>query len=382
MYHKLALGPISYHGRGAVQAIAPEVLGRSLSMALVVADPALYQAGLVRKVIEALTAAGIEHAPFDAFTPNPTVDEAQAGVQAFKEARADHIIAIGGGSTIDIAKAIGIMIANPEFEDFRALEGAPATKHHAVFTIAVPTTAGTAAEVTVNYVLTDPEKRRKFVCVDPHSLPAVAVVDPDLMDSMPPDLCAATGMDALTHAVEGYITKGAWTIPDVLHLNAIKLIAASLPRAVSGDPAARERMALAQYAAGMGFSNVGLGIVHSMAHSLGAWYDTAHGIANAILLPTVMAFNAPATGEKYRHIACAMGVPDTGSMSQETYRRAAVDAVRALSDTIGIPRDLKAIAKREDADALTESAFLDACRPGNPRETTKDDIKKLFLSLL
>lgn len=378
----MVLNPVSYHGRGAIQSIAAEILGRSLQKALVVSDPALVTGGITRKVTDVLDAAGIKYALFSGVRPNPTVEDVKEGVRAYAEARVDHMVAVGGGSTIDTAKAVGVLVANPEFGDARALEGAPPTKNRAVFTIAVPTTAGTAAEVTVNYVITDAEKRRKFVCVDPHCVPEVAVVDPDMMDSMPKELAAQTGMDALTHAVEGYVTRDAWTLPDVVHLNAIKLVARNLRAAVDGDASAREAMALGQYAAGMGFSNVGLGIAHSMAHALGAVYDTPHGLANAILLPAVMAFNAPATGEKYRAVACAMGVKGAEQMLRDDYRRAAVEAVRALADGLGIPKDLQAIVKKQDVDFLAESAYLDACRPGNPCEATKDDIRELFLSLM
>ena len=382
MVHRMALNPVSYHGRGAIQSVAAEITGRGLQKALVVSDPALVTGGLTRKVTDVLETAGIRYALFSGVRPNPTVEDVKEGIRAYIESRADHIVCVGGGSTIDAAKAVGVLAANPEFGDVRALEGAAPTKNRAVFTIAVPTTAGTAAEVTINYVITDTEKKRKFVCVDPHSVPEVAVVDPDMMDSMPKELAAQTGMDALTHAIEGYVTRGAWTLPDVLHLNAIKLIAQNLRAAVDGDPTAREAMALGQYAAGMGFSNVGLGIAHSMAHALGAVYDTPHGLANAILLPAVMAFNAPVTGEKYRSIACAMGVKDAGQLKKDESRKAAVDAVRALASDVGIPKDLQAIVKRQDLDFLAESAYTDACRPGNPRDTTKEDIKALFLDLM
>lgn len=378
----MVLNPASYHGRGAIQVIAAEISGRGLQKALVISDPALVQGGLTRKVTDVLEAAGIPHALFSGVKPNPTVEDVKEGIRAYIESRADHIVAVGGGSTIDTAKAVGVLAANPEFGDARALEGAAPTKNKAVFTIAVPTTAGTAAEVTINYVITDTEKMRKFVCVDPHCVPEVAVIDPDMMDSMPKELAAQTGMDALTHAIEGYVTRGAWTLPDVMHLNAVKLITQNLRAAVDGDPSAREAMALGQYAAGMGFSNVGLGITHSMAHALSGVYDTPHGVANAILLPTVMAFNAPSTGEKYRSIACAMGMKDAGQMKKDEYRRVAVDAVRALASDLGIPRDLQAIVKKQDVDFLAQSAYLDACRPGNPRDATKEDIRELFLSLI
>ena len=313
---------------------------------------------------------------------NPTIENVQNGVEEYKKSGADFIIAIGGGSPMDTAKAIGIIINNPEFADVRSLEGVAPTKNPCVPIIAVPTTAGTAAEVTINYVITDVEKKRKFVCVDTHDIPVVAVVDPDMMSSMPKGLTAATGMDALTHAIEGYITKAAWEITDMLHLKAIEIISSSLRGAVENTPEGREGMALGQYIAGMGFSNVGLGIVHSMAHPLGAVYDTPHGVANAILLPTVMEYNADATGEKYRDIAKAMGVEGTETMSQEEYRKAAVDAVRKLAADVGIPKDLKAIVKEEDIRFLSESAAADACAPGNPKEATVDDIEKLYRSLL
>ena len=313
---------------------------------------------------------------------SPTIENVQSGVAAFKASGADCIVAIGGGSSMDTAKAVGIIIENPEFEDVRSLEGVAPTKNHAVFTIAVPTTAGTAAEVTINYVITDVEKKRKFVCVDVHDIPVVAVVDPEMMASMPKGLTASTGMDALTHAIEGYITKGAWEMTDMFHLEAIRLIAESLRGAVANTKEGREGMALGQYIAGMGFSNVGLGIVHSMAHSLGAVYDTPHGVANAILLPTVMEYNAPATGEKYRYIAKAMGVEGTEKMTQAEYRKAAVEAVRQLSKDVGIPQDLKAIVKDEDVDFLAQSAMDDACRPGNPKDPTLEDIKALYRSLM
>ncbi len=319
---------------------------------------------------------------FTDIKPNPTIENVQAGVAAFKAADADYIVAIGGGSSMDTAKAIGIIINNPEFADVRSLEGVAPTKNKSVPIIAVPTTAGTAAEVTINYVITDVQKNRKMVCVDVHDIPVVAVVDPDMMSSMPKGLTAATGMDALTHAIEGYITKGAWELSDMFHLKAIEIISRSLRGAVENTPEGRTDMALGQYIAGMGFSNVGLGIVHSMAHPLGALYDIPHGVANAIILPTVMEYNAPCTGEKYRDIARAMGVKGTENMTQEEYRKAAVDAVRQLSHDVGIPADLKDIVKPEDVQFLAESAYADACRPGNPRDTSVEELKQLYLSLM
>ena len=314
--------------------------------------------------------------------PNPTIENVQTGVAAFKASGADYIIAIGGGSSMDTAKAIGIIIANPDFADVRSLEGVAPTPNKCIPIIAVPTTAGTAAEVTINYVITDVEKKRKFVCVDVHDIPVVAVIDPDMMSSMPKGLTAATGMDALTHAIEGYITKGAWEMTDMFHLKAIEIISSSLRGAVNNTPEGREGMALGQYVAGMGFSNVGLGIVHSMAHSLGAVYDTPHGVANAIILPTVMEYNAPATGDKYKYIAKAMGVIGVDQMSQEEYRKAAVDAVRKLSADVGIPSDLKEIVKEEDIPFLAQSAYDDACRPGNPRDTSVEEIIELYKSMM
>ena len=329
-----------------------------------------------------LDEAGMPYTIYSEIKPNPTIANVQTGVKAFKDSGADYIIAIGGGSSMDTAKAIGIIATNPEFEDVVSLEGVAPTKHKAVTTFAVPTTAGTAAEVTINYVITDENKHRKMVCVDVHDIPVVAVVDPDMMASMPKGLAAATGMDALTHAIEGYITAGAWEMSDMFHLKAIEIISRSLRAAVAKEDWAIEDMALGQYIAGMGFSNVGLGIVHSMAHTLGALYDTPHGVANAILLPTVMEYNAEATGEKYREIARAMGVEGVDNMSQEEYRKAACDAVKKLSSDVGIPADLKDIVKAEDLDFLSESAYADACRPGNPKETSVADIKALFQKLM
>ena len=338
--------------------------------------------GVTKKVLDVLDENGLAYEVYSDIKPNPTVENVKTGVQAFKDAGTDYLIAIGGGSSMDTAKAIGIIINNPEFSDVISLEGVAPTKKPAVPIIAVPTTAGTAAEVTINYVITDTSKNRKMVCVDPHDIPVVAVVDPDMMSSMPKGLTAATGMDALTHAIEGYITAGAWELSDMFHLKAIEIISKSLRGAVENTPEGREGMALGQYIAGMGFSNVGLGIVHSMAHPLGALYDTPHGVANAIILPTVMEYNAPATGEKYRDIAKAMGVKGTDDMTQEEYRKAAVDAVRKLSQDVGIPANLKDIVKEEDIPFLAQSAYDDACRPGNPRETSVEEITELYKSLI
>ena len=380
--NRFVLNETSYHGKGAVSAIADEAKNRGFKKALVCSDPDLIKFEVTKKVTDVLEKAGLEYTVFSKIKPNPTIEDVQAGVAAFKECGADYLIAVGGGSSIDTAKAVGIIINNPEYADVRSLEGVAPTKKPSVPIIAVPTTAGTAAEVTINYVITDVEKNRKMVCVDPHDIPIVAVVDPDMMSTMPASLTAATGMDALTHAIEGYITKGAWELSDMFHLKAIEIIAKSLRGAVNNDPAGREGMALGQYVAGMGFSNVGLGIVHSMAHPLGALYDTPHGIANAIILPTVMEYNAPNTGEKYRDIAKAMGVEGTEKMSQEEYRKAAVDAVKQLSKDVGIPADLKSIVKPEDVAFLAQSAFDDACRPGNPRDTSVEEITELYKKLL
>ena len=382
MANRINLNGTSYHGAGAIAEIANEAKAHAFKKAFVCSDPDLIKFNVTSKVTDVLAKEGLEYEIYSDIKANPTIQNVQNGVAAFKKSGADYIIAIGGGSSMDTAKAIGIIIANPEFEDVRSLEGTAPTKNPCVPIIAVPTTAGTAAEVTINYVITDVEKKRKFVCVDTHDIPVVAVVDPDMMSSMPKGLTAATGMDALTHAIEGYITKAAWEITDMLHLKAIEIISSSLRGAVENTPEGREGMALGQYIAGMGFSNVGLGIVHSMAHALGAVYDTPHGVANAILLPTVMEYNADATGEKYRDIAKAMGVEGTETMSQEEYRKAAVDAVRKLAADVGIPKDLKAIVKEEDIRFLSESAAADACAPGNPKEATVDDIEKLYRSLL
>ena len=379
---RFVLNETSYHGAGAINNIVPEVVRRGFKKAFVCSDPDLLKFGVTQKVTKLLDNAHLEYEIYSDIKPNPTIQNVQHGVEAFKKAKADYIIAIGGGSSMDTAKAIGIIIENPEFSDVRSLEGVAPTKKPCTPIIAVPTTAGTAAEVTINYVITDVEKNRKFVCVDTHDIPVVAVVDPDMMSSMPKGLTAATGMDALTHAIEGYITKGAWEMSDMFHLEAIRLISKHLRGAVNNTPEGREGMALGQYIAGMGFSNVGLGIVHSMAHPLGAVYNTPHGVANAIILPTVMEYNAPATGEKYREIARAMGVKGVDEMTQEEYRKAAIDAVKQLSLDVGIPQDLKAIVKKEDIPFLAQSAMDDACRPGNPKDPTLQDIIKLYESLM
>lgn len=382
MANRFILNETSYHGAGAIQAIPDEIKGRGFEKCFVCSDPDLIRFGVTKKVTDVLDNAGIAYEIYSQIKPNPTIENVQTGVAAFKASGADCIIAIGGGSSMDTAKAIGIIIKNPEFADVRSLEGVAPTKNKCVPIIAVPTTAGTAAEVTINYVITDTEKNRKMVCVDPKDIPVVAVVDPDMMSSMPKGLTAATGMDALTHAIEGYITAGAWELSDMFHLKAIEIIAKNLRGAVANTPKGREGMALGQYVAGMGFSNVGLGIVHSMAHPLGALYDTPHGIANAIILPTVMAYNAPATGEKYRDIAKAMGVTGVDSMTLDEAKQAAVDAVKQLSRDVGIPENLKDIVKPEDVDFLAQSAYDDACRPGNPRQTSVAEIKELYLSLM
>ena len=379
---RIVLNTVSHHGSGAIAQLSEELLTRGFKKAFVCTDPDLIKFGVAKKATDVLDAVGFAYSVFSEIKANPTIENVQTGVAAFQASGADCIVAIGGGSSIDTAKAIGIIIENPEYADVRSLEGVAPTKKHAVFTIAVPTTAGTAAEVTINYVITDVEKKRKFVCVDTHDIPEVAIIDPDMMATMPKALTAATGMDALTHAIEGYITGAAWEMTDMFHLKAIELISTHLRSAVNGEAEGREGMALAQYIAGMGFSNVGLGIVHSMAHSLGAVYDTPHGVANAILLPTVMRYNAPATGDKYRDIAKAMGADCTCGMSEDEFRAAAVDAVQQLSIDVGIPKDLKGIAKEADLDFLAESAFADACRPGNPRDTSVAEIKELFLQLM
>ena len=380
--NRFVLNETSYHGKGAIAAIADEVKARGFSHVFVASDPDLVKFGVTKKVLDVLEGASISYTLFSDIKPNPTIENVQSGVESFKACGADCIVAIGGGSSIDTAKAVGIIITNPEFADVRSLEGVAPTKNKCVPIIAVPTTAGTAAEVTINYVITDAQNNRKMVCVDVHDIPVVAVVDPDMMATMPKGLTAATGMDALTHAIEGYITKGAWALSDMFHIEAIRIIARSLRGAVENTAEGRDGMALGQYVAGMGFSNVGLGIVHSMAHPLGALYDTPHGVANAIILPTVMEYNAPATGEKYKHIAEAMGVPGTDKMTVEEYRAAAINAVKQLALDVGIPADLKDIVRPEDVAFLAQSAYDDACRPGNPRDTSVEEITALYNSLL
>ena len=382
MANRFVLNETSYHGKGAILEIANEIKARAFKKILVCCDPDLIKLGISKKVTDILDNADIAYDVFSDIKPNPTIENVQAGVKAFKEAQADCIVAIGGGSSMDTAKAVGIIIENPEFADVKSLEGVAPTKNKCTPIIAVPTTAGTAAEVTINYVITDAENNRKMVCVDVHDIPVVAVVDPDMMATMPKGLTAATGMDALTHAIEGYITKGAWEMSDMFHIKAIEIIAKSLRGAVNSEDDGREGMALGQYIAGMGFSNVGLGIVHSMAHPLGALYDTPHGVANAIILPTVMEYNAQCTGEKYREIAKAMGVKNVDAMTLEDARVAAIDAVKQLSADVGIPADLTEIVKADDIDFLAQSAFDDACRPGNPRDTSVDEIKELYLKLM
>lgn len=382
MANRIVLNETSYHGSGAIKEIVNEVKGRNLKKAFVCSDPDLIKFNVTTKVTNILEESNLEYEIYSNIKPNPTIENVQNGVNAYKKSNADYIIAIGGGSSIDTAKAIGIIIDNPEFEDVRSLEGVAPTKNKCVPIIAVPTTAGTAAEVTINYVITDAEKNRKFVCVDTNDIPVVAIVDPDMMESMPKGLTAATGMDALTHAIEGLITRGAWEMSDMFHIKAIELISKHLRGAVENTKEGREGMALGQYIAGMGFSNVGLGIVHSMAHPLGALYDTPHGVANAIILPTVMEYNAEVTGDKYKYIAKAMGVENVENMSVEEYRKAAIDAVKKLSSDIGIPSNLKDIVKVEDIDFLAQSAYDDACRPGNPKETSVEDIANLYKSLL
>lgn len=382
MANRIVLNTISYHGAGAVAEIGPELSARGFRKAFICSGRHVVKSGEINKILDVLTPAGIEYELYTNIKPNPTIENVQTGVQAFHDFGADCIIAVGGGSVMDTAKAIGVIVNNPEFADVRSLEGVAPTKKHAVFTIAVPTTAGTAAEVTINYVITDVEKKRKFVCVDTNDIPEIAIVDPDMMTSMPPALTAATGMDALTHAIEGLITRGAWEMSDMFHLEAIRLISANLRDAVKNDPDGRKGMALGQYIAGMGFSNVGLGVVHSMAHGLSALYDTPHGVACAILLPTGLEYNAEYTGEKYRDLAKAMGVEGVDAMTQAEYRKAAIDAVKQLSADVGIPADLKGIVKDEDVQFLSESAFADACRPGNPRDTSVEEIAALYRSLL
>ena len=382
MANRIILNETSYHGQGAILSITEEAKLRGFKKAFVCSDPDLIKFNVTKKVTDLLDKEGLEYEIYSDIKANPTIENVQSGVAAFKKSGADYIIAIGGGSSMDTSKAIGIIITNPEFEDVRSLEGLSPTKNTCVPIFAVPTTAGTAAEVTINYVITDVEKKRKFVCVDPHDIPVVAFVDPDMMSSMPKGLTASTGMDALTHAIEGYTTKGANIITDMFNLKAIELIAKSLRGAVENTAEGREGMAIGQYLTGMGFSNCGLGIVHSMAHGLGALYDTPHGVANAIILPTVMEYNADAVGEKLRDVAKAMGVEGTEKMSEAEYKKAAIDAVKKLSEDVGIPKDLKEIVKPEDVDFLSQSAMDDACRPGNPRDPKFEDIKELFLSLM
>ena len=381
MANRIMLNETSYHGSGAIQEIATEAKAHGFKKALVCSDPDLIKFGVTAKVTDILDKNGLEYELYSEIKPNPTIDNVKHGVETFKKSGADYLIAIGGGSSMDTSKAIGIIIANPEFEDVRSLEGVAPTKNPCVPIIAVPTTAGTAAEVTINYVITDVERKRKFVCVDPHDMPIIAIVDPDMMSSMPKGLTASTGMDALTHAIEGYTTKAAWEMTDMFHLNAIEIIARSLRSAVANEKEGREGMALGEYIAGMGFSNVGLGIAHSMAHTLGAVYDTPHGVACAMMLPIVMEYNADCTGEKYREIARAMGVKGVDDMSVEEYRKAAIDAVAQLSVDVGIPTKLEAI-KEDDLDFLAESAHADACAPGNPKDASVEDLKALFRKIM
>ena len=381
MANRIMLNETSYHGSGAIQEIATEAKAHGFKKALVCSDPDLIKFGVTAKVTDILDKNGLEYELYSEIKPNPTNDNVKHGVETFKKSGADYLIAIGGGSSMDTSKAIGIIIANPEFEDVRSLEGVAPTKKPCVPIIAVPTTAGTAAEVTINYVITDVERKRKFVCVDPHDMPIIAIVDPDMMSSMPKGLTASTGMDALTHAIEGYTTKAAWEMTDMFHLKAIEIIARSLRSAVANEKEGREGMALGEYIAGMGFSNVGLGIAHSMAHTLGAVYDTPHGVACAMMLPIVMEYNADCTGEKYREIARAMGVKGVDDMSVEEYRKAAIDAVAQLSVDVGIPTKLEAI-KEDDLDFLAESAHADACAPGNPKDASVEDLKALFRKIM
>lgn len=381
MANRIMLNETSYHGSGAIEEIAAEAKAHGFKKALVCSDPDLIKFGVTAKVTDILDKNGLEYEIYSEIKPNPTIDNVKHGVETFKKSGADYLIAIGGGSSMDTSKAIGIIIANPEFEDVRSLEGVAPTKKPCVPIIAVPTTAGTAAEVTINYVITDVERKRKFVCVDPHDMPIIAIVDPDMMSSMPKGLTASTGMDALTHAIEGYTTKAAWEMTDMFHLKAIEIIARSLRSAVANEKEGREGMALGEYIAGMGFSNVGLGIAHSMAHTLGAVYDTPHGVACAMMLPIVMEYNADCTGEKYREIARAMGVKGVDDMSVEEYRKAAIDAVAQLSVDVGIPTKLEAI-KEEDLEFLAESAHADACAPGNPKDASVEDLKALFRKIM
>ncbi len=382
MANRIVLNSVSYHGKGAIAEIATELSKRGYKKAFICTDPSLIKFGVTKKVTDILDKRNIAYQIYSDIKANPTIENVQHGVKEFNQSGADCIVAIGGGSSMDTAKAIGIIVKNPEFADVRSLEGVAPTKNHAVFTIAVPTTAGTAAEVTINYVITDVDKKRKFVCVDTNDIPEIAVVDPEMMSSMPKSLTAATGMDALTHAIEGFTTKGAWEMSDMFHLKAIELVSKNLRSAVKNEPEGREGMALAQYIAGMGFSNVGLGLVHSMAHGLSALYDTPHGVACAIILPTGMEYNADYTGEKFKDIAKAMGVEGVEKMSQEEYRKAAIAAVKKLSSDVGIPTDLKGILQEKDVQFLAESAYADACRPGNPRDTSVEEIAKLYRSLM
>lgn len=383
MANRIILNETSYFGKGAIQEIANEIQARGCKKVMVCTDPDLLKFKVATKVTDLLDAAGIDYAVYDGIKANPTIENVQEGVAFCKKEGADVIVAVGGGSAIDTSKAIGIIMTNPEFADVRSLEGASPTKNKCLPIIAVSTTSGTAAEVTINYVITDVEKNRKFVCADPHDIPIVAIVDPDMVASMPKGLCAATGMDALTHAIEGYITKAAWELTDMMHIKAIEIIAKNLRASVAGDAKAREEMAVGQYIAGMGFSNVGLGIVHSMAHPLSALYDTPHGVACATILPTVLEFNAEATGEKYKDIAIAMGVQGVENMSQAEYRKAAVDAVRQLGIDVGIPQKVSEVGVKEaDIDFLAESALADACTPGNPKDVTKEDIAALYRSMM
>ena len=380
MVNRFVLNAVSYHGNGAIKEIPGIVSAKGFKKAFIASDPDLVKFGVTKKVTDLIDEAGMAYEVYSDIKPNPTIENVKSGVAAYKASGADYMITIGGGSSMDTGKAIGIIINNPEFEDVRSLEGVAPTKNRTVFTIAVPTTAGTAAEATINYVITDVERKRKFVCVDTNDIPDVAVVDPDMMATMPKGLTASTGMDALTHAIEGYTTKAAWELADCLNLEAIRLIAKSLRGAVNNDKDGREGMALGQFVTGMAFSNVGLGIAHSMAHTLGAVYDTPHGVACAMMLPIVMEYNAETTGDKFKYIAEAMGVDNTG-MDQQAYRKAAVDAVRQLSVDVGIPTKLSAL-KEEDLDFLAQSAYADACRPGNPKETNVEDLKELFRKLM
>ena len=381
MANRIVLNPVSYHGVGAVKEIGGELSRRGYKRAFIASGRHVVKSGEIKKITDVLDEIGVQYTFYTDIKPNPTIENVQNGVKAFQAFGADCIIAVGGGSVMDTSKAIGIIVNNPEFADVRSLEGVAPTKKRTVFTIAVPTTGGTGAESTINYVITDVEKKRKFVCVDPNDIPDVAVVDPDMMASMPKGLTASTGMDALTHAIEGYTTKAAWELSDCLDLEAIKLIGKNLRKAVAGDPEGREGMALAQYVTAMAYSNVGLGIAHSMAHTLGALYDTPHGVACAMMLPIVMEYNAETTGEKYREIARVMGVAGVDQMSQDEYRKAAVEAVRQLSKDVGIPEKLEAL-KESDLDFLAESAYADACRPGNPKETSVEELKDLFRKLM